>query len=172
MTDIEAISFSESKKHRLNTSVSDQSYIRFNVAILYSLLQSKQQQPVLMYKSRFSYLLFIILAIISGLLSRHFKAMPLFIGDILWALMVYFIMRFLFIGKPVKFSLIASLLFSFAIEFSQLYKAPWINNLRHTLFGKLVLGEGFLWSDLLCYTIGIAVGLLIDSLWQPQSKHF
>nr|WP_255486929.1 DUF2809 domain-containing protein [Mucilaginibacter sp. SP1R1] len=76
--------------------------------------------------------------------------------------MVYFIVRFLFIGKPVKFIVIGSLLFCYGIEFSQLYKATWINELRHTLFGHLVLGEGFLWSDLLCYTVGVAIGVWMD----------
>jgi hypothetical protein len=125
-----------------------------------------------MFKTRISYFLLITLTIIAGLLSRHFKAIPLFIGDILWALMVYFIMRFLLTGKQVKFSVIASLIFCFAIEFSQLYKAPWINNLRHTLLGRLVLGEGFLWTDLLCYVVGIGIGILIDHLWKPCKSSF
>ena len=34
----------------------------------------------------------------------------------------------------------AALLFSYAIEFSQLYLAEWINALRHTASGGLVLG--------------------------------
>ncbi len=119
-----------------------------------------------MSKSRVAYFSLIILTIIAGLLSRHFKVIPLFIGDMLWALMVYFIMRFLFLHKSKKLAGMAGLIFCFAIEFSQLYKAPWINNLRHTLFGRLVLGEGFLWSDLLCYLVGIAAGLLIDNLWR------
>src|SRR5882762_2704821 len=113
-----------------------------------------------MIRIRFIYLVLIIFIIISGLLSRHFSFIPLFIGDILWALMVYFIVRFLFINKAVKFIVIGSLLFCYAIEFSQLYKAPWINSLRHTLFGRLVLGEGFLWSDLLCYIVGIGIAVL------------
>jgi hypothetical protein len=119
-----------------------------------------------MPNSRAVYLALVIITIILGLLSRHFKFIPLFIGDILWATMVYFIMRFLFISKPIKFNVIAALLFCFAIEFSQLYKAPWINDLRHTLFGRLVLGEGFLWSDLLCYVIGLGMGVGIDSRWK------
>jgi uncharacterized membrane protein len=122
-----------------------------------------------MLKSKITYLILIILTITAGLLSRHFNIIPLFIGDILWAMMVYFIMRSLFTSNPVKFSMIAGLLFSFAIEFSQLYKAPWINSLRHTLFGRLVLGEGFLWSDLLCYSVGITIGVLIDTLCQKKS---
>lgn len=103
-----------------------------------------------------------IATIILGLLSRHFTFIPLFIGDILWATMVYFIMRFLFITKAIRFNVIAALLFCFAIEFSQLYKAPWIDAIRHTLFGRLVLGEGFLWGDLLCYVFGVGIGVGID----------
>jgi ABC-type Fe3+-siderophore transport system permease subunit len=104
----------------------------------------------------------VVITIIIGLLSRHFSFIPLFIGDILWALMVYFIVRFLFVRKPVKFIVTGSLLFCYLIEFSQLYKAPWINELRHTLFGRLVLGEGFLWSDLLCYTVGVVIGVWVN----------
>jgi hypothetical protein len=76
--------------------------------------------------------------------------------------MVYFIMRFLFIKAATKRIIIYSLLFCYAIEFSQLYKAPWIDSLRHTLFGRLVLGDTFLWGDLLSYTIGIVIGVLIE----------
>jgi hypothetical protein len=119
-------------------------------------------KQIFMSKLRFTYFILVIATIIIGLLSRHFKFIPLFIGDILWALMVYFIERLLFINKASKFVIIASLLFCYAIELSQLYKAPWINDLRHTIFGKLVLGAGFLWSDLLCYTVGVGIGVLLD----------
>lgn len=121
-----------------------------------------------MNRLRITYGCFIVITIIIGLLSRHFAFVPLFIGDILWALMIYFIVRFLFVDNPVKFIVIVSLLFCYVIEFSQLYKAPWINNLRHTLFGRLVLGEGFLWSDLLCYTFGVVIGVWVDRLIKQQ----
>ena len=111
---------------------------------------------------RVTYFILIILTIIVGLLSRHFTFIPLFIGDILWATMVYFICRLLFIDNKIKFVVLVSLLFCFGIEFSQLYKAPWIDNLRHTLFGRLVLGDTFLWSDLLCYTVGIVFGVIVE----------
>jgi len=123
-----------------------------------------------MPKSRITYLILIIATIILDLLSRHFKFIPLFIGDILWATMVYFIMRFLFITRTIRFNVITALLFCFAIEFSQLYKAPWIDDIRHTLFGRLVLGEGFLWSDLLCYVIGVGIGVGIEKLLLKRSK--
>jgi len=125
-----------------------------------------------MNRLRITYGCLIIITIISGLLSRHFSFIPLFIGDILWALMAYFIMRFLFVHKPVKFLVIVSLSFCYAIELSQLYKAPWINDLRHTLFGRLVLGDGFLWSDLLCYTIGVALGVWVDKIVSKNLRPF
>ncbi len=115
-----------------------------------------------MHRLRLTYIPFVFATIIAGLLSRHFTAVPLFIGDILWALMVYFIARFIFSVKSLQFSIVISLLFSYAIEFSQLYQATWINSLRNTWLGHMVLGVGFLWSDLLCYTAGIAIGVLLD----------
>jgi Protein of unknown function (DUF2809) len=115
-------------------------------------------------KLRLIYFLLIIITIILGLLSRHIAGIPLFIGDILWGLMVFFIVRFLFITRSIKWVSVAALSFCYTIEFSQLYQAPWINNIRHTVIGGLILGETFLWGDMLCYTMGIAIGILVERL--------
>jgi hypothetical protein len=115
-------------------------------------------------KTRITYFILIIFIIILGLLSRHIAGIPLFIGDILWGLMVYFIVRFLSIKLTIKRVIIASLLFCYTIEFSQLYLAPWINNIRHTVIGGLILGEVFLWGDMLCYTVGVAIGIFIEKV--------
>ncbi len=115
-------------------------------------------------KPRIAFGLLIILTITFGLLSRHIAGIPLFIGDILWATMVYFGFRFLFISKSIMYVVAASLLFCYAIEFSQLYQAPWINNIRHTVIGALVLGEVFCWGDMLSYTVGVAIGVIVEVL--------
>ena len=47
-------------------------------------------------------------------------------------------------------------------EFSQLYRAPWIDAVRATRLGALVLGQGFLWSDLWCYAAGVTLAAGID----------
>jgi hypothetical protein len=52
---------------------------------------------------------------------------------------------------------------SVAIEVSQLYHAPWIDAIRRTLPGGLVLGYGFLWSDLVCYAAGVALGAGVEA---------
>ncbi len=51
---------------------------------------------------------------------------------------------------------------SVAVEISQLYHAPWIDSIRQTTLGGLILGFGFLWSDLACYLVGVVLGAVID----------
>ena len=58
---------------------------------------------------------------------------------------------------------LAALLVAFCVELSQLYHAPWIDQLRATRLGGLLLGFSFVGSDLLCYGVGVGIGLLIDA---------
>ncbi len=69
---------------------------------------------------------------------------------------------FVFKNTSTVYIACLALLFSFSIEISQLYHATWIDSLRATKLGGLILGYGFLWSDLVCYSIGIGVGLLLE----------
>ena len=103
-----------------------------------------------------------------GLASRKFAGvLPEFIGefagDTLWALMVYWFSRWLVNTKSKEYSLILSLGFSLLIELSQLYQADWANELRSYRMVALVFGHGFLWTDLLCYAVGIVFGFLVDN---------
>ena len=50
----------------------------------------------------------------------------------------------------------------------QMVQAPWLDALRATLFGRLVLGQGFLWSDLVCYAAGIAIGVVAELALQVR----
>jgi glycopeptide antibiotics resistance protein len=86
----------------------------------------------------------------------------MYLGDALWALMIFFLFGFLFRTKETKWIATLAFLFSYSIEFSQLYHANWIDTLRQTKLGGLVLGYGFLWRDLLSYSIGIGMGILIE----------
>lgn len=85
-----------------------------------------------------------------------------FIGDMFWAMMVYFGFRFLLPKLALLKSFNIALIFSFAIEISQLYQSDWINTVRKTTIGGLVLGHGFLWMDLISYTIGVIIAVIID----------
>ncbi|GAA4099911.1 DUF2809 domain-containing protein [Mucilaginibacter panaciglaebae] len=117
-----------------------------------------------MVKARLIYLSILIVTVIAGLLSRELSSsvVPLFVGDILWGLAVFLLLKFIFIRKPLGFIVIISLIYTWVTEFSQLYSAPWIDNVRQTLFGKLMLGETFLLADIVSYTIGIGLGVLVE----------
>jgi hypothetical protein len=120
------------------------------------------------FKARLKYCVIIIIVIVAGLLSRKILWVPQGVGDLLWALMVYLMVRVLLINDSIKQVAIISLAFCFVIEISQLYQADWINQIRQTLPGRLILGQGFLWSDLLAYTGGIAIGVLGERIFNKR----
>ena len=85
-----------------------------------------------------------------------------YVGDVLWASMVYFLIAALYPKGRISLKITLAMSFAFFIEFSQLIQADWMNQIRSIPGMALVLGYGFKWSDLLCYTVGIGVATLID----------
>ncbi|WP_229684333.1 DUF2809 domain-containing protein [Flavobacterium limi] len=83
--------------------------------------------------------------------------------------MIYILIRiFLFKHRPFQVAII-SLLICYSIEILQLYQADWIITLRETLFGRYVLGQGFLWTDLVAYTFGVAFSFIIEKNYFKKS---
>jgi hypothetical protein len=111
---------------------------------------------------RFSYLNLIVSVILLGIVSRKIDGVPTFFGDTLYAVMIYFGMRSLFINQNFLTIILLALVFCFGIEFLQLYSAEWMLAIRRTTLGHYALGQGFLWSDLGYYTLGIIIAFLID----------
>src|SRR5574341_1626134 len=86
-------------------------------------------------------------------------------GDALWAMFITLMMVALFPRVNSLRLAIFCLLAEWLVEASQLYQAPWIESLRHfrvgiVPIGDLILGYGFLWSDIAAYAIGTAAGFL------------
>lgn len=120
-------------------------------------------------QNRFRYFLIVCLVILLGLISRKIDFVPLFVGDILYAMMIYFIIRFFFLKiSSIKIAIIA-IIICFTIEFLQLYQS-WIVKIRNTTLGHLVLGQGFLWSDLLAYLFGITIIYILDKIIFKKTK--
>ncbi|ALQ68390.1 DUF2809 domain-containing protein [Bacillus thuringiensis] len=124
-------------------------------------------------RNRLLYAMFTILVIILGLSSRKFAfALPAllndYLGDALWALMIFIGFGFLFSKIETKKLAFISLMFCYGIEVSQLYHAEWIDSVRATTLGGLVLGYGFLWSDLVAYTIGVGVGMFFEFMLRKK----
>jgi hypothetical protein len=116
-------------------------------------------------KPRFIYFILALLTIVLGIASRKIAGIPLFVGDILYAVLVYFGFRWLLVKSKAPWQIGLPLLFCFAIEIQQLSTAAALVAIRETTLGHYVLGQGFLWSDLLCYTMGIGLGYVIDQFY-------
>lgn len=121
-------------------------------------------------KSRIQYFAVFLFIIFLGITSRKISFIPLWIGDFLYAVMIYFLVRALLLNKKSSIVLMLSLLICYAIEFLQLYQAGWIIELRKTLFGRYVLGQGFLWSDILAYTFGVSIAFIIEKIFFRNSN--
>ena len=110
-----------------------------------------------------------LVVISAGLGSRSASAaLPEFLssytGDTLWASLVFLLLALAMPGRRAPGLAAIAISIAFAVEFLQLYQAPWLNAIRDTLPGRLVLGQGFLFSDLLCYTLGIALTAILFQL--------
>jgi hypothetical protein len=104
--------------------------------------------------------------IVLGLASRAFPAilaaLGKYPGDALWALMVLLGIVLIKPNIPPTSAALLALIFSFGVEFSQLYHAPWIDAIRRTRIGHLALGFTFAWQDLVAYTAGVLLGWIAD----------
>ncbi|MBO9699876.1 MAG: DUF2809 domain-containing protein [Sporocytophaga sp.] len=122
-------------------------------------------QEIIMKRNRILYFCIIIALISLGLAARKWQTylpdlINVYLGDAIWAAMIYFGIAFIFNRRSLSFIAMLSLAFCYCIEISQFYHAPWIDEIRHTRIGALILGFAFLWSDILAYTLGIGISFL------------
>lgn len=130
--------------------------------------------PVPGRRPRALYLLLVVPTIALGLASRRYahalpSAIGAYAGDVLWAGVVFLLIALLRPSARTWRIAAGAAAFSLAIELSQLYHAPWIDAVRQTRLGGLVLGFGFLWTDLACYAMGIALAAALDRLVRPAA---
>ncbi|WP_217902316.1 DUF2809 domain-containing protein [Siphonobacter sp. BAB-5385] len=120
--------------------------------------------------SRAAYLVLLLITITLGLIGRRLSFVPLATGDALWAVAVFWGLHLLIPeARTFRLALVA-LLISYAVEFSQLWQASWLVQLRSTLPGKLLLGQGFLYTDLIAYTLGITGVVFVKQYLFTGSK--
>ncbi|REK74990.1 DUF2809 domain-containing protein [Paenibacillus paeoniae] len=125
-------------------------------------------------KNRLVYAGVTVLILAAGLATREWAGyLPEFValhaGDALWAAMIYGGFRVLGTHRRLEWAVACSIGFCFAIELSQLYQADWIQAVRETRLGGLILGRGFLFVDLIRYVVGIWVVYAADR-WAHSSR--
>lgn len=113
--------------------------------------------------------------IVLGLATRRFpSSFPTFIarygGDALWAAMVFWLVALIRRRAGTRALALAALGIACIVESSQAYHAPWIDAVRATRGGALLLGQGFLWSDLACYAVGVAAAAALDLVFTRRGR--
>ncbi len=84
--------------------------------------------------------------------------------------MVFCCWRIVLVLRPLKTVALVTLITSFLVEFSQILSFDWLVRLRSTFLGHMLLGQGFLWIDLLAYTIGIIVIYIITVFIEKKDR--
>ena len=84
------------------------------------------------------------------------------LGDALWAMMIAWWIGALAPDARLVRRGASALAVCFAVEASQRLHAPWLDAVRGTTIGHLVLGSGFDPRDFLSYTAGVVAAMLIE----------
>lgn len=86
-----------------------------------------------------------------------------FVGDFLVVILIYCFIKS-FISTPVYATALGVLIFSWWIEWMQYFH--WVDRLglSHSYFASVVLGNFFSWVDLLMYTLGILLVVLVEEI--------
>jgi uncharacterized protein DUF2809 len=85
-------------------------------------------------------------------------------GDALWAMMIVWWMGVAAPHLALRTRGLMAFAVCIAVELSQLYQTPFLDALRRTLLGHLVLGNGYDPRDFLAYGVGVALAVALGHL--------
>lgn len=90
------------------------------------------------------------------------------VGDALYATLCYCLAGVVAPTSSPLRRAAAALTWCFVVEISQAWHPPWLDALRAHRAVALVLGRGFLWSDLACYVVGCGVPVAVELSRSPR----
>lgn len=115
-------------------------------------------------KRRLTYLAIAMGVVPVGLIARSMRGradsdtvigfITTYLGDMLWAVMFFFLFAATFIKAGTYKLGLLTLGFTLTIEISQLYRGEPLASLRGFPPTRFLLGTNFLWSDVACLLVG------------------
>lgn len=100
----------------------------------------------------------------------HDKVIRPYGGDFLVVILIYCFIKSFINTSPFK-TAISVLLLSYIVEVSQYFHVVGLLGLQHSQLAKILLGTSFSFTDLLVYTLGIGLVILIEHL-KNSMKNF
>jgi len=123
-------------------------------------------------RTRLFAIVIVLIVIPIGLFARSHRAdadpstwlgfLATYTGDTLWPIMFYFFGRFCFPNARVVSLLTFVLVLTLTLEFGQLWQPPWLQYWRRQPGIGFVLGNSFIWSDVICCVVGAGVAAIVD----------
>ena len=119
------------------------------------------------FRQRVPYVALAFLTIALGL-AVHLRGRALdpavrdILGDALWAAMIHWWIGALAPRASTLARAGVAMGICFAVEIGQLYRAPWIDAIRRTTVGHLLLGSDFFPRDLAAYAAGVLLAVVVE----------
>jgi glycopeptide antibiotics resistance protein len=120
--------------------------------------------PIKFYRQRLVFLVNILAIVPLGYAIRFSHILPEYFhdagGSIAYQILLMLLVLFIYPPANLRLTAIWACGVSCAIELLQLYQPPWLQAIRATWAGRLILGTTFLWSDFPAYFVGSYLGWL------------
>ena len=137
-------------------------------------MASSRSQDYRLFKYRIALLISLSIILPLGYVVRFYGSAPEWLNDsfgsiayqILWIVLV----ALLFPQASPLWTAIGVCLASCFIEFLQLWHPPFLEAIRATFLGRLILGNTFTWSDFPSYFIGSFLGWVWMQVLRQQTK--
>lgn len=91
------------------------------------------------------------------------------IGDLLVVILIYCFLKSFLNITAWKIALF-TLLFSYAVETLQYFKIVELLGLEHSKLARIIIGTSFSWMDILAYTLGIGIVLIIENFTTSRKQ--
>jgi hypothetical protein len=96
-------------------------------------------------------------------LYLHDRIIRPYIGDLLVVILIYCCVKAL-VNTPVFATALGVLLFAYAVETLQYFHVVDLLGLGHSKLARVIIGSSFEWMDMLAYTLGIGLILILERL--------
>ena len=116
------------------------------------------------------YFLYAIILFVTEILIAifaHDNIIRPYVGDVLVVILIYCAVK-AFLNTPVVATAIWVLIFSYVIEALQYFRLVKLLGLHHSSLARTVIGTSFAWTDILAYTIGVAIILWVKKIFKHQ----
>lgn len=117
------------------------------------------------------FLLTILLLFIEIIIALYFhdRIIRPYVGDLLVVILIYCFCKS-FLNTPVITTAIAVLIFAYLIELLQYLNFVKFIGLQNSKLANTIFGYSFEWIDMLAYTLGIGIVLIVENLIGRSKK--